>query len=154
MQDPRFTELDRQFLKSLDCQVVDDPEAFQHINDNSFVYAIHCPIRLLWKVKESSYPALLICNDIRNMSNAILESVPNASDHSRKEIGLSGERVQDVPLEKKTNAEYYEETLLLTRGCNETAFPQLKYDFSETMIYWRHLQKQVNPEDAVMIENL
>lgn len=152
MQDPRFTELDKVFLKSMGCAIVDDPEAFQHVNQDSFIYAIHCPFYLLWKIKETSYPALLIGNDLRNYSKA-LESTPSLPDRSGNETEPSEESVQGKAEQRKISPVYYERTISLVQDCEETAFPQLRYDFSDTIIYWRHVGKPGNSQDAVTMEN-
>jgi hypothetical protein len=152
MQDPRFTELDKVFLKSMGCAVVDDPEAFLHVNQNSFVYAIHCPFFILWKVKETSYPALLIGNNLRNFFQAQKPSSygPGQSgnelepyEESRQGIGESG------PI----HSVHYEQTICLIQDCDETAFPQLRHDFSDTIIYWRRSGRRENAQDAVAMEN-
>lgn len=140
-QDPRFTELDKLFLNSVCCEVVDDPEAFQLVHDNSCVYAIHCPPRLLWKVKQTSYPALLIANNLRDKYE-VWESSLIVSDTSENETKPPKDSTQSIAQQGKTNSEYYEEAFSLIQGCDEMAFPQLRYDFSSTMIYWRRSQKQ------------
>lgn len=135
------------------CVVVDDPEAFQHVHDDSFVYAIHCPIYLLWKVKERSCPALLVCNDLRNSWFKELKWPPAVPDQSGNEANPPEELLQGIAEQRKTDSKYYEETLSLIEDCEETAFPQLKYDFSDTMIYWRRSQNPKDSQDAVVMDN-
>jgi hypothetical protein len=140
VQDPRFTELDKLFLKSMGCAVVDDPEAFQCINNDSLVYAIHCPFYVFWKIKEGSHPTLLIGNDVRNLFQAskLSSSVP---DLSGNETEPSEESIEGKVEQGKISSVCYEQTISLIENCEETAFPQLRYDFSDTMIYWRRSEK-------------
>lgn len=41
MQEPRFTELDEQFFKSMDITVLEDPGAEAEVGDDCFVFAPH-----------------------------------------------------------------------------------------------------------------
>jgi hypothetical protein len=144
MQDPRFTDLDKSFFKSMGCELVDHPEAFQHINKNSLVYAIHCPFQLLWKVKERIDPALLIVNDLRNSSFKEMTYTPDVPDQTTDEKMALEESQKSEEEKGKSDMERYEETCSLIQDCEEIAFPQLRYDFSATVIYWRRLQNSTN----------
>ena len=77
LQDPRFTELDKQFLTSRGYEVVEDPDAFSHIKETSLVYAIHCPLRLFSKVKQGPNPAMVIGNDFRDSRLSMIEMQNN-----------------------------------------------------------------------------
>jgi len=65
-QDPQFTDLDKEFLTSLGCAVVEDPEAFKEIKEGTLVYAIHCYAKVYKAVSEAPQPALLIGTDVGN----------------------------------------------------------------------------------------
>lgn len=64
LQDPAFTTLDTQFLQKLEYNVLPDPEAFEHIDGNSLVYAIHCYADIYEKVSKRENPAVMICTDM------------------------------------------------------------------------------------------
>src|SRR5580698_3002014 len=95
MQDPRSTDLDKSFLESMGCELVKHPEAFQHVNQKSLVYAIHCAFQLLWKVKEKADPALLIINDIRESSFEEIRYVPEVPDHPPNELEISKQNEEE-----------------------------------------------------------
>jgi hypothetical protein len=60
IQDPGFSEIDKQILSSLGMEVVDDPDAFAHINANTMVVHVrgyHCLTRY---VCEGTWPAAMI----------------------------------------------------------------------------------------------
>lgn len=147
MQDPRSTDLDKSFLESMGCELVDHPEAFQHVNKNSVVYAIHCTFQLLWKVKERADPALLIANHIRDSSFEQIRYKPEVPDEPENELENSQQNE-----EEKTHLERYEKTCSLIQNCEEIAFPQLRNDFSDTVIYWRRSQRPTNSQEALAME--
>jgi hypothetical protein len=66
LQDPQYTNLDKEFLTSLGYQVVDDPGAFAAIGTNSLVYAIHCYGPVYKSISEEPRPAVLIGTDVEN----------------------------------------------------------------------------------------
>jgi hypothetical protein len=66
LQDPQFTELDKEFLGELGYKVVDDPEAFKSITEDGLVYAIHCYVDVYKAINEGPRPAVLIGTDVGN----------------------------------------------------------------------------------------
>lgn len=66
LQDPQFTDLDKEFLASLGYAVADDPEAFKLITEDTLVYAIHCYANVYKAVSEGPRPASLIGTDVGN----------------------------------------------------------------------------------------
>jgi hypothetical protein len=66
LQEPQFTALDKEFLKSLGYEVVEDPAAFSQITESSLVYAIHCYAQVYKAVSKGSRPAVLIGTDVEN----------------------------------------------------------------------------------------
>lgn len=66
LQDPQYTELDRDFLSSLGYKVVNDPEAFSEIRSGSLVFAIHCYGPVYKGISEGPRPAVLIGTDVEN----------------------------------------------------------------------------------------
>jgi hypothetical protein len=149
MQDPRSTDLDKSLLESMGCELVNHPEAFQHVNKNSLVYAIHCAFQLLWKVKERADPALLISNDLRESRFEQIRYTPEVPDPPENEWENSQQNEEE---KEKTYLERYEKTCSLIQDCEEIAFPQLRNDFSDTVIYWRRLQRPTNSQKALAME--
>ncbi len=147
MQDPRFNDLDKVFLLAQGYNVVDNPRAWGHIKQASLIYAPHCPTRLFSSIKKRARPAVLICNNLRNsMLQVSGGSQDNSVDSPQEADGNNIEKsTQDSTMQPQqggaTNEkpESIDEHLLsLIEDCEETPFPQLRHDFSDTMIYWRH----------------
>ena len=63
-QDPQFSAADKVFLSSLGYEVVDDPEAFAKITEDSLVYAIHCYPDVYKSVSEGPRPVVLVGTDV------------------------------------------------------------------------------------------
>jgi len=151
MQDPRSTYLDKSLLESMGCELVDHPEAFQHVNKTSLVYAIHCAFQLLWKVKERANPALLISNDLRNSRFEEIRYTSEVPDPPENELEISQHTEEK---KEKTYLERFEKTRSLIQDCEEMVFPQLRNDFSDTVIYWRCLQRPTDSQEALVTEEL
>jgi hypothetical protein len=66
LQDPQFTELDKEFLGGLGYKVVQDPEAFKQVKEKTLVYAVHCYVDVYKSISEGPRPAGLIGTDIGN----------------------------------------------------------------------------------------
>lgn len=66
LQDPQYTELDKEFLGSLGYKVVDDPVAFESIGKRSLVYAIHCYGPVYKSINDGRRPRILIGTDVEN----------------------------------------------------------------------------------------
>jgi hypothetical protein len=66
LQDPQFTDLDKEFFFSLGWKILEDPEAFGKITGESLVYAIHCYADVYRKVGEGPRPAVLVGTDVGN----------------------------------------------------------------------------------------
>ncbi|KUJ09497.1 uncharacterized protein LY89DRAFT_657898 [Mollisia scopiformis] len=66
LQDPQYTELDKEFLTSLGYKVVDDPGAFAAVGTGSLVYAIHCYGPVYQSFSDGPRPAVLIGTDVEN----------------------------------------------------------------------------------------
>ena len=65
-QDPDYSELEKDFLRSLDITVAEDPDAFSSINPGSLVFHIGTYFDLAWWISAGSWPAAMICNDWGN----------------------------------------------------------------------------------------
>jgi len=95
---------------SLGYTVVDDPIAFSHIDEHTLIYAIHCYANVYAAVSRGPRPAILVGTDVGNFGR----------------FDMSQETAEIVKgLED------------MVKGCEESSFPQLRHDFSDTKIYWR-----------------
>ncbi|KAI9843273.1 MAG: hypothetical protein M1837_006488 [Sclerophora amabilis] len=64
-QDPAFNHIDAEFLETQDFTVLQNPEAFEHINDSTFLYAPHCEWSfLLPALRGKPTPPLVLCNSL------------------------------------------------------------------------------------------
>lgn len=68
-QDPAFSPLDKEFLQSLDFEVLESPNGFDLINTSSLVYAIHCYPTVYDQVGKKGPPAVLIGNDLTRLTD-------------------------------------------------------------------------------------
>lgn len=136
MQDPHFSDLDQLFLQSLGYAVVRDPEAFSHIDSRSLVYAIHCERPIYVKVWEGAWPALLIGNSLQHKLalNNDISSTPLDDILTESLPGGSTQKHQDL--------------LSMVENSDEVHFPHLENYFSDTRIYWRHMQASKNGQES------
>ncbi|TVY43639.1 hypothetical protein LSUB1_G000997 [Lachnellula subtilissima] len=118
-QEPHFTDTDKQLLRELGYEVVEDPKAFGEIEENSLVYAIHCYADVYKKVSEQKRPAVFIGTDVENFGRFALSETAEVTAEALDEM-----------------VKQYE----------ATDFPQIRHDFSDTKIYWRKNEK--NEEEA------
>ncbi|KFY21425.1 hypothetical protein V491_02992, partial [Pseudogymnoascus sp. VKM F-3775] len=72
-QDPSFTPLDAEFLSSLGFAVVDDPEGFLAITENTLVYSIGGYLDMEWVISQGPWPGALICADTEAFIKRLLE---------------------------------------------------------------------------------
>ncbi|KAH8821914.1 hypothetical protein F5884DRAFT_106048 [Xylogone sp. PMI_703] len=109
-QDPQFTPLDKEFLVSLGYTVVEDPIAFSHVDEHTLVYAIHCYADVYAALSKGPRPTILIGTDVNNFGrfSTSEEAAGKASDFRD-----------------------------MVKDCEESNFPQVRHDFSDTKIYWR-----------------
>ncbi|KAI1007199.1 hypothetical protein K3495_g1024 [Podosphaera aphanis] len=110
VQDPQYIEIDNQFLTSLGWTVLEDPTAFEMIDDGSLIFAVHC---------------------YRGLYDAI-------ANRGKKPSVLIGTNA-DIFWKYESFDEPDKPTKLdkMIMGCDEIKFPQLRHDFSDTKIYWR-----------------
>ncbi|KAG9231990.1 hypothetical protein BJ875DRAFT_467987 [Amylocarpus encephaloides] len=108
-QDPAFTALDKQFLTSLSesYSVLETPEAFAKVTVDTMVYAIHCYADIYSQISTQEPPAVLIGT---NMDKFEMSS----------EVDESTGRTLKAMVE----------------GYEKSPFPQIRSDFSDTIIYW------------------
>jgi hypothetical protein len=72
LQDPQYTALDKEFLISLGYVVLEDPDAFKEIGEESLVYAIHCYAKVYKEVSNGRRPKVLIGTDVGNFGRFTL----------------------------------------------------------------------------------
>ncbi|EHL00154.1 hypothetical protein M7I_3922 [Glarea lozoyensis 74030] len=108
-QDPAFTDLDIEFLSTLDFAVQTDPDAFELITEKTMVYAIHCYADIYEKVARRGGGKVIVCTDVEKFGG------PSSS------ISDSTIKILEVMVD----------------GYEKMEFPQIRSDFSDTKIYWR-----------------
>ncbi|RKF71635.1 hypothetical protein GcM1_250067 [Golovinomyces cichoracearum] len=112
VQDPQYLELDEEFISSLGWTTVRDPKAFGLIGESSLVFAIHCYWEIYHAIIKASKPLVLIGTKMDNFENFDTTS----SEELSNKMEIIKRMVEDY---------------------QEIDFPQLRYDFSDTVIYWR-----------------
>ncbi|TQS39455.1 hypothetical protein Golomagni_00019 [Golovinomyces magnicellulatus] len=112
VQDPQYLELDEEFISSLGWTVVRDPKAFGLIGENSLVFAIHCYWEIYHSIIKASKPSVLIGTKMNNFEKLDTTS----SEELSNKMEIINRIVEDY---------------------QEIDFPQLRHDFSDTVIYWR-----------------
>lgn len=65
-QDPDFTELDEAFLETCDIDIVQDPQGFAAINENTLVFMIGGIRSLAEVMSRGPYPAAMILTTLRD----------------------------------------------------------------------------------------
>lgn len=86
VQDPDFSALDKEFLRSLDVTAVDDPDAFTLINSTSLVMEVGGFNFLYEWIAQGTWPAAIICYSLNQTSrNGMINSMVEAF---RREPGI------------------------------------------------------------------
>ncbi|CAG8980309.1 hypothetical protein HYALB_00013011 [Hymenoscyphus albidus] len=124
LQDPAFTSLDTEYLQKLEYTVLPDPEAFEHIDGNTLVYAIHCYANIYEKVGKRENAAVMICTDMEMFESSRIE----------KEESEANKTLQ-----------------VMVDGYEKIPFPQIRSDFSDTIIYWRRDEEIPAIEETAVI---
>lgn len=112
VQDPQYLELDEEFISSLGWTTVRDPKAFRLIGESSLVFAIHCYWEIYHAIIKASKPSVLIGTKMDNFEKFDTTS----SEELSNKMEIIKRMVEDY---------------------QEIDFPQLRHDFSDTVIYWR-----------------
>ncbi|CCU77159.1 hypothetical protein BGHDH14_bgh02760 [Blumeria hordei DH14] len=111
VQDPQYTEIDETFLSKRGWRVVKDPQAFDLVCESSLVFAVHCYKEVYKSIaNKNKGPAVLIGTKMDNFKR--MENSPDMTETAL----LLDEMVEE---------------------CEAIDFPQIRYDFSDTKIYWR-----------------
>ncbi len=80
-QDPKVTDVEAAFLKSLGYIIVEDPQAYNQVDENTLVFAPRFPNDLIVKCLGRAYPALYIGLDLDGAIEYVtqMNSNPNAT---------------------------------------------------------------------------
>lgn len=63
IQDPAYSTVEKEYLRSLGFQCVDDPDAFSCIDEGSLLFSVGTYWHMLKRVSTGPWPAALVCND-------------------------------------------------------------------------------------------
>ena len=110
VQEPRFTQTDKEFCAKLGLKAVENPDAFSLVNENTLVFGIHMELDIYNRAL-ANRPAIYV--------GASLQEWEKVVGH-----GLGDEN----PLTAFSEME---------SACDIYAFPDLDYMFSSTVVYWR-----------------
>lgn len=69
-QDPVFGACDKAFLEFLGFRVVESPGAFEAIDGESLVYAVHCHEEIYEEIAKVERPAVMVGNDIEELCDS------------------------------------------------------------------------------------
>lgn len=69
-QDPVFGPCDKSFLDSLGFQIVENPSAFEAIDGDTLVYAVHCHEEIYEEIAKANRPAIMIGNDMEELCDS------------------------------------------------------------------------------------
>ncbi|RKF63941.1 hypothetical protein OnM2_022101 [Erysiphe neolycopersici] len=116
VQDPQYVKMDEEFLTYLGWTVVESPRAFEMISFNSLVFAVHCYRSLYCTIANGCRPAFLIGTKLENFDKLEFSQKPSAELNALK--------------------------CMIEGFFDETDFPQMRNDFSDTKIYWRKVSTQ------------
>ncbi|CAP67719.1 uncharacterized protein PODANS_1_16090 [Podospora anserina S mat+] len=115
IQEPRFTQIDKEFCSKLDLEAVDSPGGFDLVDENTLLYAIHVELE--------------ICN------LAMRKSLPTVFIGTGLDEWL---RVVDGTKERPGHLHRF---FKLEDNYHKLPFPDLDYIFSSTSIYLREDQQ-------------
>ena len=76
VQDPAYSELEKDYLRSLDLEVVDDPDAYSRIDATSLVFHLGGYFDFAWWIAEGVWPAVMITSDWGNPRPALVRHNP------------------------------------------------------------------------------
>jgi hypothetical protein len=111
-QDPAYSAVEKECMRSLGFKCVDDPDAFSCIGEGSLLFSVGTYWHMLKRVSTGPWPAALVCNG---------RTCNNTNDNHES---------QGNPNSVKN----------MIKGCNKADFPYRCYAKSWTkgvMLYWR-----------------
>lgn len=110
VQEPRFTQPDKDFCTKLGLEAVESPDAFSVVDKSTLVFGIHMELDI-YNQALANHPAIHV--------GASLEEWEKVVDHGAD---------NDGPLTAFSKME---------SECDKYVFPDLDYMFSSTVVYWR-----------------
>ncbi|SPQ19190.1 4b58bd9d-08b4-4186-b050-c129f4a80113 [Thermothielavioides terrestris] len=114
VQEPRFTQTDKEFCARLGLQVVENPDAFALVDENTLLFGIHMELDI-YNQALASLPGIYV--------GAGLEEWEKVVDHD------DGDSKSPLAAFSRMKAAY-----------DQYPFPDLDYMFSSTVMYWRREQ--------------
>lgn len=128
-QEPNTTVLDKEFLKSMKFESVDDPSGVEQIDSETLVFAVHCYADLYSQVGKQPQAAVLIASDVERHIENVQAIKTRTTDDETKLGDLKN----------------------LVTGTDIIPFPQIRYDFSDTSIYLKATAGKMEDKAEVMI---
>ena len=113
VQEPRFTETDKEFCTTLDLEAVESPGAFSLVDENTLLFGIHMELDI-YNQAMPKLPGIYV--------GASLDEWEKVVDHDSNGQG---------PLSRYSEME---------ATYDRYTFPDLEYMFSSTVMYWRRGQ--------------
>lgn len=77
IQDPGYSNLDHEYLRTLGLEPVDDPDGFSRINSGSLVFHISTYLFIAWWICDGVWPAAMVCDDWGDCDPYLSESHPS-----------------------------------------------------------------------------
>ncbi|KAK0737373.1 hypothetical protein B0T21DRAFT_163216 [Apiosordaria backusii] len=111
IQEPRFTQIDKEFCAKLDLEAVDSPGGFDLVDENTLLFAIHLELELCNLAMRKTLPAIFIGTGLEEWLRVV-----------------DGTKERPGPLHR---------FFKLEGNYQKLAFPDLDYIFSSTSIYWK-----------------
>ena len=111
VQEPRFTETDKEFCGRLGLEAVDSPGGFEMVDGETLVFGIHMELEI-YNLALKTLPAVFVGASLEEWERVV---------HGEGEGG-------EDPLGRFKEME---------EGWERYAFPDLEYMFSSTVMYWR-----------------
>jgi len=117
IQDPAYSAVEKECLRSLGFQCVDDPDAFSCIGEGSLLFSVGTYWHMMKRVSTGPWPAALVCNsricDIKNGNHELQGNTMSVRN--------------------------------MIKGCVEQEFPYRRHANSWTngvMLYWRKVAEK------------
>ncbi|KAI9761331.1 MAG: hypothetical protein M4579_001121 [Chaenotheca gracillima] len=78
VQDPVYSTLEKDYLRSIGLEVVDDPDAFSRINAETLVINISTYFEMDWWIADGIWPAAMVTNDWENPRSLFVANYPSS----------------------------------------------------------------------------
>ncbi|KAK0664501.1 hypothetical protein QBC41DRAFT_259211, partial [Cercophora samala] len=111
IQEPRFTQIDKEMCSKLDLEAVDSPGGFDLVDENTLLFAIHLELEICNLAMKKSLPAVFIGTGLDEWLR-VVDGTKERPGHLHRFFELEGDH-------------------------RKLTFPDLDYIFSSTSIYLR-----------------